>query len=287
MNYKNHAIAAAQQGAAVIPCRPQDKRPMIEKWEQRATADPDTISATWPTTAVIGIACGPSKLFVVDLDMPKEDTVRPPNLDESITNGVDVFTRMCETHQQPWPITYTVRTGRGGLHLYFRNDDPDKYRNTAGKRGRGLGWLIDTRGGGGYVIAPPSVVNGLPYTVVRDAPVADLPEWLALLLTPPPPPPRKLTGPPPRIDDAYIAAALKNEIGRVLDAPVGGRNDQLNASAFSLGTLVATGKLNRVTVETALQQAGEAIGLETRETWRTIASGLSKGAQNPRRAGGT
>lgn len=286
MNLKHDAIAAAQQGAAVLPCRPQDKRPMVKDWEAAATTDTDVINATWPATAVIGIACGPSKLFVVDLDQPKHDTVRPPGLDPAITSGIDVFTRLCEQHDQPWPHTYTVRTGRGGLHLYFRNPDTGHFRNTAGKRGRGIGWLIDSRGGGGYVIAPPSSIDGRPYTIVRAAPVAELPTWLATLFTPPPAPPRKPVGPPPRVDDAYIAAALKGEIGRVLDATPGGRNDQLNASAFALGQLVATGKLNRTTVETALQRAGEAIGLEVRETWRTVASGLNNGIKNPRRAGG-
>ena len=55
---------------------------------------------------------------------------------------------------------------------------------------RGLGWLIDTRGHGGYVVAPGSVVD-LPgggtgqYEAVYDRPPAPLPDWITALLTAP------------------------------------------------------------------------------------------------------
>ena len=53
------------------------------------------------------------------------------------------------------------------------------------KNGRGLGWLIDTRGHGGYVVAAGSTVAGRPYTVTRERPVAPLPPWLFQRLSPP------------------------------------------------------------------------------------------------------
>lgn len=291
MNHQPHqpdtrtaALALARAGAAVFPCSDTTKRPMVKDWETNATLDTDQITATWPNGAAIGLACGPSRVLVVDLDQPKPDTVRPANLDPTIVSGIEVFAAICEQHRQPWPATYTGRTGRGGLHLYFGNPDPTKFRNSAGARGKGLGWLIDTRGGGGYVIAPPSVVNGLPYTVVRDLPVAPLPAWLAALLNPPKPPQqRRPAGPPPKLDDAYLAAAVRSAIQSVLDAPSGTRNDTLNAAAYGLGRLVGTGKLSRITVEAALTDAAQAVGLTQSETWRTIASGLNKGTQNPRR----
>ena len=67
---------------------------------------------------------------------------------------------LCERHGQPLPFeTFMVRTGRGGLHLYFTAPPGVRLGNTAGELGRGLGWLIDTRGHGGYVVAPGSVVD--------------------------------------------------------------------------------------------------------------------------------
>jgi hypothetical protein len=286
VNHQHHqpdtrtaATQLAQAGAAVFPCH--DKTPMV-KWNAWATTNPDQVAATWPSHAnAIGIACGPSRLLVVDLDTPKPETIRPAHLDPAVTSGIDVFTAICEQHQQAWPDTYTVRTGRGGLHLYFHNPDPARFRNTNSDRGKGIGWLIDTRGGGGFVIAPPSVVNGLPYTVARDLPVNPLPAWLSRLLDPPHIV-RKPAGPPPRINDAYLAAAVRNSIDTVLAATPGTRNDVLNTAAYSLGRLVGTGKLSPITVRIALQAAGEAVGLTPGETTKTIHSGLTKGAQNPR-----
>src|SRR5438093_650742 len=41
-------------------------------WEARATTDPDRIRKAWTRAPYnVGIACGPSGLLVVDLDVPK------------------------------------------------------------------------------------------------------------------------------------------------------------------------------------------------------------------------
>nr|WP_229686773.1 bifunctional DNA primase/polymerase [Longimycelium tulufanense] len=89
---------------------------------------------------------------------------------------------------QPVPDdTYTVATPSGGtrpgIHLYFQAPAVE-LRNTVGK----LGWRIDTRGVGGYVVAAGSVRPEGVYRVVRDAPVQLLPQWLVTALTPPCPP---------------------------------------------------------------------------------------------------
>ncbi|MEU9234504.1 bifunctional DNA primase/polymerase [Streptomyces subrutilus] len=46
-----------------------------------------------------------------------------------------------------------------------------------------LGPGIDVRGpghrSGGYLVGPGSIVDGLPYTIVRDVPVAPLPDSIA------------------------------------------------------------------------------------------------------------
>ncbi len=93
------------------------------------------------------------------------------------------------------------------MHLYFVAPAGAKLRNTAGT----LGLKIDTRAGGGYVVGSGSAVGGKAYTVVIDAEVAPLPEWLTKLLTPAPLPPRSrvtipLTGDERR--DAYLTATV-------------------------------------------------------------------------------
>jgi putative DNA primase/helicase len=79
------------------------------------------------------------------------------------------------------PITPMVRTGSGGLHLYFRHPDTTEIR-TRIRIAPGL----DVKAGGGYVVAPPSVgPTGDCYEwVIRpeDTPPAAPPEWLMQLI---------------------------------------------------------------------------------------------------------
>src|SRR5258706_240076 len=63
-----HAAELASRGWHVFPCRPGNKRPAVDRWEERACADPQRVAPHWPAGANIGLACGPSGLVVVDLD---------------------------------------------------------------------------------------------------------------------------------------------------------------------------------------------------------------------------
>ena len=88
-------------------------------------------------------------------------------------------------------------------------------------RGRGLGWLIDTRGHGGYVVAPGSYVD-LPdgtgrYEVIYDRTPAPLPDWLCALLTAPPPeiPPLSAVRPPPIRSVTWIPTRQRHSVGRL------------------------------------------------------------------------
>jgi hypothetical protein len=269
----------------VFPLRVGDKRPAIRNWESRATTDPARIRRAWARAPFgIGIACGPSGLVVVDLDGPKPDTVRPPEWDRpGIRDGADVLAVLAEQHSAEVPVeTYSVQTGSGGEHLYFSAPAGSRIRNSAGR----LGWLIDVRAAGGYVVAAGSVVHGRRYRAA-EAPVAALPGWIADLLDEP-----RL----PRADfapllevvgrrSAYVAAALRAELGNVLAARPGSgqRNDTLNRAAFALGQLVGAGLLPDGLATAALAEASAAIGLPPGEAHATIRSGLTAGARTPRR----
>lgn len=78
------------------------------------------------------------------------------------------------------PATRTVRTPRGGVHLYFRTDAAPDVANSQGKLGPG----IDVRGRGGYVVAPPSLhCRGTRYAWEDEgAPLAELPGALLAIL---------------------------------------------------------------------------------------------------------
>ena len=154
--------------------------------------------------------------------------------------------------------------------------------------------MIDVRGRGGLVVAAGSVRDGKPYELADDRDPVPLPEWLADLAIRQEPPAaagnvtasvtvtRDITGD----GHGYASAALRAEIAILLGTGRGQRNDQLNRSAFSLGTLVGAGALAEADVTTALLAAAESIGLAAddglAQTKRTIASGLAAGIAQPR-----
>lgn len=94
-------------------------------------------------------------------------------LDADPPLGMDTL-RDLEAKHGPVPRTYTVRTPRGGFHWWFIGDGPSSVQK--------LGPKLDTRGRGGYVLLPPSVVNGNPYVVTDDHDFAPLPEWVTQTL---------------------------------------------------------------------------------------------------------
>lgn len=312
MTRRDAAVALARLGLAVFPCgvpvtghqghRPGRGAPVecmtckTEKrpypgwlWGDHNSSDPDVVAAGWPADDPnIGIACKPSGLVVVDLDQHHPEA-----------DGIEAFGRICEERNFDWPNTLTVRTGSGGLHLYFRCPVGRLLGNTSGRMAPG----IDSRGPGsgnhgGYVIAPGSIVGDAAYTVTRAGDVLTLPDWIADLLDPPRPvqtarPDAFLRGGRdlPKAGGPYAAAALRKAIERLLATPPGngrsgeGRNHALNATAYSLGRLVGAGVLDATTVTTALQRAADAIGLTDedgpRQTEATIRSGLGSGMRSP------
>ncbi|GGO67108.1 bifunctional DNA primase/polymerase [Nonomuraea cavernae] len=291
-----YALAAAARGWHVFPLTSGDKVPLKGwKWTEHHTTDPEVIGRFWARAPYnVGIATGPSRLVVIDLDTPKDGEQPPLPWDlPGVNDGADVLALLCEQAGQPLPLeTFQVRTRRRGTHLYFQAPEGLPLGNTSGAKGQGLGWLIDTRACGGYVVGPGSLVN-LPdgagtYDVIHAADLAPLPQWLAARLTAPTPAPVRVSAGDvlASLGDrstGYALAALRSEVQHVLDAAPGTRNHTLNAAAFALGQLVATGLLPYRLTEDALHTAAQAIGLSPREAAATIRSGLTCGARQPRR----
>lgn len=307
------ALDTAAAGWPVFPLRPGAKTPALHGldrcprtgpcttghagWEQRATRDPDRIRRAWSTGPPfnIGIATGPAALLVVDLDIPDPtdptDTVPSAWAGRGVRDGAGVLTWLAADAGQNVPATRTVATPSGGRHLYFlvppRPGTPT-LRNTQGERGRGLGWKIDTRGHGGYVVAPGSTTPDGPYRLLDDRPPVELPAWLLTRLVPPPLP----TTPVGSIRTAagrigrYLHAAITAESARVQGAPAGARNQALYIAAVALGQLVAGGMLGDADARAALlAAAGAHLALgaySPRQAEQTITSGLCAGAKRPR-----
>jgi hypothetical protein len=238
----------------------------------------------------IGVACGPSGLVVIDLDLPRDDAGDDDLADGALfpLSGADRLSRLARANRERYPGgTYIVDTPSGGCHLYFSvvsgADDGTRARNSAGV----LAPHIDVRADGGYVVGAGSRIGGQPYTArSAERRPAPLPPWLGRLVaeapgTPPVPAPRLPVGDRAQ-GRAYAMAALRAETERVAAARPGTRNDTLNRAAFSLGQLVAAGLLPPVPVITGLISAAMHAGLPEEEAARTVRSGLAGGARKPR-----
>jgi hypothetical protein len=281
------ALAAAERGWHVFPCVADGKRPALrDNWQEIATTSPAQIRDWWSRAPFnIGISCGPSRLAVIDLDMPRPDMAWEDAGDGTLfpLSGADMLSMLARQHRQRYPAgTYVVDTPSGGCHLYF-SAPADRVKNSAGS----LGPLIDVRADGGYVIGAGSRIGGRPYAARGELAPAPLPSWLASLIRDDYAPPAV---PMPRFPiegdrgqgRAYAMAALRAETERVAAARPGTRNDTLNRAAFSLGQLVAAGLLPPIPVITGLISAAMHAGLSEDEASRTVRSGLAGGARKPR-----
>lgn len=162
------ALEYAARGWRVLPVRPRSKLPAIERWPERATCDPERIEPYWRAHPDhnVGIATGPeSGLLVLDVDGDPRALLAGREL----------------------PPTPTQRTGGGGWQCLYRWVAAlDGIPTTRA----GILPHVDTRGAGGYVVAPPSIhPSGRPYAwapglTPADVALADPPRWLIELLRP-------------------------------------------------------------------------------------------------------
>lgn len=177
------AIEYAQRGWSVFPIKPFAKVPPYVKWGTEATNDVNQIAEWWNNwpTANIGIATGPSRLIVIDVDTGKAwgDASKSLRL---LTKEMGL----------PLPPTLSSVTASGGAHYFYRRPLRDaKWSSRAGSL-RVNGDLVETpgidiRADGGMVVAPPSVVVDAAYKWMTSwsQEIAPAPEWLS------PEPPRR------------------------------------------------------------------------------------------------
>jgi hypothetical protein len=287
------AMAAARRGWPVFPLYPFSKYPAVKSdWESRATTDLASVADWWQMMpyANVGVATGPAGLVVVDLDAAHGQSPPQAWADQAVTHGRDVLRLLAQRHGEPDPSdTYTVSTPGGGEHRYFLAPPGVQLRNSIGR----LGWHIDTRAGGGFIVAAGSgakVAGELRlYRVVRRLEVAPLPDWLATALTPPPPPESK----PVRLAlgegrrAAYGQAALAREADKVRQAQPGTRASTVFWSAVALGELVGAGVFDEAVAHQVLTDAARShdgvAGFTAREAEGHIRRGLQRGRARPRR----
>jgi hypothetical protein len=158
------ALALARRGLWVFPCVPRDKVPATANGYKDATTDFDVIERWWRREPEfnIGVATGArSHIFVVDVD------------------GIDAEAELekLEAQHGALPPTVETITPRPGRHLFFEWSHKTPVRNTTSR----VAPKIDTRGEGGYVVAPPSVhPSGRVYAWSVDSAkaFAAAPQWV-------------------------------------------------------------------------------------------------------------
>lgn len=165
---------AIWRGTGRVPaagyCSSPGKHPigdLVRHGVLEATTDTQLIREWWAVypDANIGIATGlVSGIVVLDIDPGHQG-------EETMNRLMDRFGQI--------PRTWTVETGGGGLHMYFRHPSAD-VRNSVSNIGPG----VDMRGANGYVVAPPSLhASGERYRWwehghPRDTALAEMPDWL-------------------------------------------------------------------------------------------------------------
>lgn len=156
---------AAEKGWLIFPCQPNDKVPFPRSnGLLDAKTDTAAIRAYWSRRPDANLAIRTGKesgIVVLDVDGDE---------------GNESLRALCAKYDD-LPTTLSVVTPSGGSHYYFQHPGHE-VRNTAGFPGPGL----DIRGDGGYVLSPPSVVDGKAYQVDERAPWAPMPEWLRTIL---------------------------------------------------------------------------------------------------------
>jgi Bifunctional DNA primase/polymerase, N-terminal len=145
------ALEYAARGWPVFPCNAGQKTPATSHGHRDATTDPARITA-WFTRHPqwnLAIATGTPGPDVLDVDQHGP-----------AGNGYAAFARLSRAGLLDRVAAY-VRTPSGGLHAYFRG---------SGQRNGHLpAQHLDFRSRGGYVLAPPSQIDGKPYHLIRTA----------------------------------------------------------------------------------------------------------------------
>ena len=143
------ALAYAQHGWPVFPCLPGQKIPATQHGYLDATTDEQQITE-WFGRRIgwnLAIATGAPGPDVLDIDQHGE-----------AGNGYPAFATLKRAGLVDGAAAY-VRTPAGGMHAYFTGTDQHN--------GRLPGHHLDFRSAGGYILAPPSQVDGKPYRLIK------------------------------------------------------------------------------------------------------------------------
>ena len=156
------ALAYASRGWPVFPCMSGRKTPLTRHGFRDATTDERRITAWFGHRRDwnLAIATGAPGPDVLDVDQHGP-----------AGNGYTAFARLTKAGLMNGAAAY-VRTPSGGLHAYFTG--------SAQRNGHLPAHHLDFRSRGGYVLAPPSHVEGKPYHLIRKLDADGGLDWAAV-----------------------------------------------------------------------------------------------------------
>ncbi|MGZ3147295.1 bifunctional DNA primase/polymerase [Lentzea chajnantorensis] len=271
-----------------------------------ATTDPHVIgrwAQRWHTS-VWAVHLAVSGLLAVDLDTRPGPPPRHPlnglawPADEPLpADGLDTYATLAAlSGGTVGTDTFTTDTPSGGLHLVYDDGGRDwkgshgKVRDGDDTVRTGLGWQIDIKAYGGYVVLPGSTSQaGLYRRSSTTTTPRPLDPWLADALT------RtghdRTTAPAAATTPAsvpavtggnsgparYAASALRSACAELAAMePDSGRNRKLFRSTTRLAGMAAAGWIDRDVVEAALADAARHAGLPAGEIRYVLASGFAR-----------
>jgi Bifunctional DNA primase/polymerase, N-terminal len=143
------ALAFAARGCPVLPCQPGQKIPATRHGVRDATTDPGQITAWFGRHPDwnLAIATGAPGPDVLDVDQHG-----------SAGNGYAAVRQLRAAGLLDGARAW-VRTPSGGLHAYFTGTDQ--------RNGHLPDCHLDFRSRGGYVLTPPSRLDGKPYQLIQ------------------------------------------------------------------------------------------------------------------------
>lgn len=149
---QSEALIYAQNNFKIFPLKVNSKSEQVLKlWKEEATNDINQVTKWWLNNSQynIGLKTG-SGLIVIDIDC------------KNGKNGLEQI----KPFLADFPKTRIAKTCHGGYHFYYKVDrEVRNYVNLLDG--------VDVRGDGGYVLAPPSIVDDKSYTWVNDLQIAN------------------------------------------------------------------------------------------------------------------
>lgn len=221
------------------------------KWQEQCTSNQLVINSwpsIYPQMKYYGVPTGTvNRLLVLDVDVKG--------------NGLETVKKY------HIPLTMSQTTLSGGKHYLFNYPDDGKvYGNRVG-----FDDGLDIRGQGGYIA----------YYGTDNTPIADAPDWLLeqALNT-------KDSTPVDfdsivQVTPEIVNAVLEDACEKIREAPEGESNNVLNAQAYRVGQLLASGSIERERAYNELYKAAKDRGKPDYEAQATINSGLKGGSHRP------